>query len=60
MTQRTLTTLLATALLAIAGCANPSVITLNDGTRIQTVDIPNSTKTPVSTSSKSSTANRLG
>lgn len=40
MTQRTLTTLLATALLAIAGCANPSVITLNDGTRIQTVDIP--------------------
>ena len=27
-------------LLALGGCANPSVITLNDGTQIQTVDVP--------------------
>jgi len=40
MTQRTLTALLATSLLALAGCSTPSVITLNDGTQIQTVDVP--------------------
>jgi major membrane immunogen (membrane-anchored lipoprotein) len=40
MTQRTLTALLATGLLALAGCSTPSVITLNDGTQIQTVDVP--------------------
>ena len=40
MTQRTLTTLLAASLLALAGCSTPSVITLNDGTQIQTMDVP--------------------
>ena len=40
MTQRTLTALLATGLLALAGCSTPSVITLNDGTQIQTTDVP--------------------
>ncbi|HSX71626.1 MAG TPA: YgdI/YgdR family lipoprotein [Pseudomonas sp.] len=38
MTQRFLIALLAAGLLA--GCSTPSVITLNDGTRIQTVDVP--------------------
>lgn len=38
MTQRLLIALLAAGLLA--GCSTPSVITLNDGTRIQTVDVP--------------------
>ncbi|WP_252271465.1 YgdI/YgdR family lipoprotein [Pseudomonas subflava] len=38
MTQRFLIALLAAGLLA--GCSMPSVITLNDGTRIQTVDVP--------------------
>ena len=32
--------LAAIALPNLAGCATPSVITLNDGTRIQTVDVP--------------------
>ncbi|WP_043310104.1 YgdI/YgdR family lipoprotein [Pseudomonas sp. ML96] len=40
MTQRFLLTLLSASLLTLAGCATPSVITLNDGTRIQTVDVP--------------------
>jgi len=40
MTQRTLTALLATGLLALAGCSTPSVITLNDGTQIQSMDVP--------------------
>jgi major membrane immunogen (membrane-anchored lipoprotein) len=40
MTQRFLLPLLATGLLTLTGCATPSVITLNDGTRIQTVDAP--------------------
>ncbi|MDG9924035.1 MULTISPECIES: YgdI/YgdR family lipoprotein [unclassified Pseudomonas] len=40
MIQRTLAALLATGLLALAGCSTPSVITLNDGTRIQTMDVP--------------------
>ncbi|WP_137971754.1 YgdI/YgdR family lipoprotein [Pseudomonas sp. F(2018)] len=40
MTQRTLTALLATGLLALAGCSTPSVITLNDGTQIHTTDVP--------------------
>ncbi|WP_394561912.1 YgdI/YgdR family lipoprotein [Aquipseudomonas alcaligenes] len=40
MPQRFLLTLLSASLLTLAGCATPSVITLNDGTRIQTVDVP--------------------
>jgi hypothetical protein len=41
MTQRFLIALLTTiGLLSLAGCSTPSVITLNDGTRIQTVDVP--------------------
>lgn len=32
--------LLALGLVALAGCASPSVITLNDGREIQTVDQP--------------------
>jgi major membrane immunogen (membrane-anchored lipoprotein) len=40
MTQRTLTALLAAGLLILTGCSTPSVITLNDGTQIQTVDVP--------------------
>jgi major membrane immunogen (membrane-anchored lipoprotein) len=40
MTQRTLTALLAASLLTLAGCSTPSVITLNDGTQIQTMDVP--------------------
>lgn len=32
--------LLALGLATLAGCANPSVITLNDGREIQTVDTP--------------------
>ena len=31
---------LAAALAALAGCSSPSVITLNDGREIQTVDQP--------------------
>lgn len=31
---------LALGLVALAGCASPSVITLNDGREIQTVDEP--------------------
>lgn len=38
MTQKFLIAMLAAGLLA--GCSTPSVITLNDGTRIQTVDVP--------------------
>lgn len=43
-------TLLTAALLAtsfgfLAGCASPSVITLNDGREIQTVDKPDYNKT---------------
>ena len=41
MTHRTLAALmLAAGLAALAGCASPSVITLNDGREIQTVDSP--------------------
>lgn len=41
MTQRTLPALLlALGLAALAGCSTPSVITLNDGREIQTVDKP--------------------
>lgn len=41
MTQRSLQLFLATfALVALAGCSTPSVITLNDGSQIQTVDTP--------------------
>ncbi|WPO98505.1 YgdI/YgdR family lipoprotein [Pseudomonas sp. HR96] len=41
MTQRTLPALvLAAALAALAGCASPTVITLNDGREIQAVDTP--------------------
>ncbi|MDX1369633.1 YgdI/YgdR family lipoprotein [Pseudomonas sp.] len=32
--------LLALGLAALAGCASPSVITLNDGREIQTIDTP--------------------
>jgi hypothetical protein len=32
--------LLALGLATLAGCANPSVITLNDGREIQTTDTP--------------------
>ncbi|MBA4362279.1 MULTISPECIES: YgdI/YgdR family lipoprotein [Pseudomonas] len=41
MTQRTLATLmLALGLATLAGCASPTVITLNDGREIQAVDAP--------------------
>ena len=41
MKQRTLAAfLLACGLATLAGCATPSVITLNDGREIQTVDTP--------------------
>ncbi|MGL4315098.1 MAG: YgdI/YgdR family lipoprotein [Pseudomonas sp.] len=41
MTQRSLQLFLAPlALVALAGCSTPSVITLNDGSQIQTVDAP--------------------
>jgi hypothetical protein len=41
MTQRIFPAfLLALGLAALAGCASPSVITLNDGREIQTIDIP--------------------
>ena len=41
MTHRTLAALMLTAgLAALAGCASPSVITLNDGREIQAVDAP--------------------
>lgn len=41
MTQRTIPALLlALGLVTLAGCASPSVITLNDGREIQTVDEP--------------------
>ena len=41
MTQRTLPAcLLVLGLSALAGCASPSVITLNDGREIQAIDTP--------------------
>ena len=41
MIQRTLPAfLLALGLAAVAGCASPTVITLNDGREIQAVDKP--------------------
>ncbi|MGE8498981.1 MAG: YgdI/YgdR family lipoprotein [Pseudomonas sp.] len=41
MIQRTIPALLlAFGLVTLAGCASPSVITLNDGREIQTVDHP--------------------
>lgn len=41
MTQRTLPAfLLALGLATLAGCASPTVITLNDGREIQAVDEP--------------------
>ncbi|MDP3816936.1 YgdI/YgdR family lipoprotein [Pseudomonas sp.] len=41
MIQRTIPALLlALGLVTLAGCAAPSVITLNDGREIQTVDEP--------------------
>ena len=43
MIQRTLPAfLLALGLGALAGCASPTVITLNDGREIQAVDTPHS------------------
>lgn len=38
--QRALFTLLAASMLALAGCSTPGLITLNDGTEIQTADMP--------------------
>ncbi|KJZ34599.1 YgdI/YgdR family lipoprotein [Pseudomonas sp. B21-040] len=41
MTQRILATfMLAAGIATLAGCASPSVITLNDGREIQAVDSP--------------------
>jgi hypothetical protein len=41
MTQRTLATfMLALGLATLAGCASPTVITLNDGREIQAIDSP--------------------
>jgi hypothetical protein len=41
MNRRNLHVLLATLGLAtLTGCATPSVITLNDGSQIQTMDVP--------------------
>lgn len=57
MIQRTLPAfLLALGLGALAGCASPTVITLNDGREIQAVDTPPMMRTPVSTNSNSSMA----
>jgi hypothetical protein len=45
MTQRILATfMLALGLATLAGCASPTVITLNDGREIQAVDTPNMTR----------------
>lgn len=42
MIQRTIAALLlALGLIILAGCASPSVITLNDGRELQTQDQPN-------------------
>lgn len=42
MNQRIIPALLLTlGLVALTGCASPTVITLNDGREIQTVDEPN-------------------
>ena len=42
MTQRIIPALLLTlCLVALTGCASPTVITLNDGREIQTIDEPN-------------------
>ncbi|MBU1285752.1 MULTISPECIES: YgdI/YgdR family lipoprotein [unclassified Pseudomonas] len=42
MTQRIIPALLLTlGLVALTGCASPTVITLNDGREIQTIDEPN-------------------
>ena len=41
MTHRTLAALmLAAGMAALAGCASPTVITLNDGREIQAIDTP--------------------
>ena len=41
MTQRTIAAfMLALGLATLAGCASPTVITLNDGREIQAVDTP--------------------
>ena len=41
MTHRTLAALMLTAgLAALSGCASPTVITLNDGREIQSIDTP--------------------
>ncbi len=41
MTQRSLVTfMLALGLTTLAGCSSPTVITLNDGREIQSVDTP--------------------
>ena len=41
MTQRTLATFtLAVGFATLAGCASPTVITLNDGREIQAIDSP--------------------
>ena len=41
MTQRIIPAcLLALGIVALAGCASPTVITLNDGREIQAVDTP--------------------
>lgn len=42
MTQRIIPAMLLTlGLVALTGCASPTVITLNDGREIQTIDEPN-------------------
>ncbi|MFZ3152819.1 YgdI/YgdR family lipoprotein [Pseudomonas sp.] len=42
MTQRIIPAMLLTlGLAALTGCASPTVITLNDGREIQTIDEPN-------------------
>ncbi|NMZ69284.1 protein of unknown function [Pseudomonas peli] len=42
MSQRIIPALLLTlGLIALTGCASPTVITLNDGREIQTIDEPN-------------------
>lgn len=38
--QRALFPLLAASMLALAGCSTPGLITLNDGSEIQTADMP--------------------
>ncbi len=41
MTQRIIPAMLLTlGVMALAGCASPTVITLNDGREIQTIDEP--------------------